>query len=81
MATDEEAARQARARARAGWPGRKLRLDELPEHEVVVGTPGELMGMVTELTLAAWAMRGEALPSYPRAQMPGRILRKAGDGL
>lgn len=78
MATDDEAAR--RARARADWPGRKLRLDELPELELVKGTPGVLVGMVTELTLAAWAMRGEPLPSYARAQMPGRIIRKYGNG-
>ncbi len=80
MATDDESARLARARERAAWPGQKLQLAGLPEHERVAGTPEELLGMVTELTLAAWAMRGEPLPTYSRQQMPGVVLRKRGDG-
>lgn len=47
---------------------------------MVTGTPAELMGMVTELTLAAWAMRGTPLPSYSRKQMPGRVIRTTSDG-
>jgi hypothetical protein len=77
---DDDASRRARAKARASLPGRKLRLEELPEVELVEGLPGDLIGMVTELTRAAWAMSGEPLPRYTRAQMPGRIIRNNGDG-
>ena len=70
-----ETPEEARARARSRWPGRLVRLDDVAELERVEGTPAELIGLVTELTLAAWAMRGEPIPDYPRSEAPGRILR------
>ena len=75
MEPEDRAAKRARAEARARWPGRLARLEELPEVEVVPGTPAERVGMVRELTLAAWAMRGEPLPRYDRHEAPGRLLR------
>lgn len=72
MADDE---RRQRALARSTWVGRVVRLDELPEVELVGGTPSERIGLVRELTLAAWAMRGATIPTYTRAEMPGRVIR------
>lgn len=76
---DEERARRDRARARASWPGRLTTLEDMPEHELVEGSPAELIGMVKTLTLAAWAMRGEPIPDYDRAHMPGRVIRPPKD--
>ena len=38
-------------------------------------TPSARVAMVWELTLDAWASSGEPIPSYVRAQAPGRMLR------
>lgn len=73
---DEEQAREKRARARASWPGSVLRLSEQPDVEIVEGMPSERIGMVRELTLAAWAMSGRPMPRYDRATMPGRVIRR-----
>lgn len=75
MTSDDDRAR--RARARAGWAGQLRRLEDVPDEELVKGTPGELIGLVRELTLAAWAMRGEPIPDYDRRDAPGRVLRRS----
>jgi hypothetical protein len=64
-----------RARARAGWPVVRARLgDEAPD--LLLGIPpAERVAMVWALTLDAWAMRGESIPDYARAQAPGRVVR------
>lgn len=72
---DDDETRARRAAARAGWPGRVGRLEELPEVEVLDGPPGELIAMVRQLTLQAWAMAGKPIPDYDRANMPGRVIR------
>lgn len=71
-----ETARQQRAAARRAWPGGVRRLTDEDGDGRVAGQPGALIGMVTALTLQAWAMRGEPLPRYTRADIPGRVLRK-----
>ncbi len=76
MTDDALAARQQRANERRRlWQGHKTTLERLPEVEVLRGTPGELMALVTELTRMAWALRGEPIPDYPRSSMPGRVIR------
>jgi hypothetical protein len=76
---DRDDERRRRAEARASWPGRVVRLEDLPEVEVLEGDPAQLIAMVTELTMRAWALRGEPLPEYTpeytRAEMPGRVFR------
>lgn len=47
----------------------------MSDEVVVDGAPGELMALVTELTLAAWAMRGEPIPTYERSEAVGRVIR------
>lgn len=76
---DDAEQRATRARDRAHWPGAVRMLKDLPEVELVEGEPGELMAMVTALTLQAWAMRGESLPDYERQTMPGRMIRGGSD--
>jgi hypothetical protein len=52
---------------RSSWPTRKLRRDELPEDELVPGTPGERMMMVWQLTRDAWSFLGlSAEPEFRR---------------
>jgi hypothetical protein len=77
---DDPSARARRAKARASWPGTVMRLGDLPEVEVIDAPPAELMGMVTELTRAAWALMGEPFPAYARSEAPGRIIRSSDDG-
>jgi hypothetical protein len=74
---DEQA--RARAAARAAWPGKKTRLGEGEEDESVIpsgASPSECVAMVWQLTLDAWAMTGTPLPTYTRANMPGRVSRR-----
>lgn len=75
MKDKDAQARLERAKARASWPGKRLTLSDVPELELVAGTPAERIGMVRELTLAAWAMSGRAIPTYTREAMPGRVVR------
>lgn len=51
-------------------------LAELPEVELVDGSPSELMALAFELSEAAWALSGRAMPDYPRDQIPGRLVRR-----
>lgn len=64
--SDDE--REARRRTRGSWPGGLLRLEELPEAELVPGTPSERIAMVTERTRAAWAMKGKPTPVFARSE-------------
>jgi hypothetical protein len=49
---------------RSNWKTQKLRRSELPDDELVPGTPGERMMMVRQLTLDAWSFLG--LTAEPR---------------
>jgi hypothetical protein len=68
--------REARAQARASWPivGHRL-ADEPPE--LLDASPGACVAMVWALTLDAWASTGQPLPTYARAEAPGRMVRGA----
>lgn len=82
---------EERRRARAHWPVRKFRLGEPsageregcasragkePRGDVAGTTVEERVDMVWQLTLDAWASAGWPIPSYPRSEMPVRVLRK-----
>jgi hypothetical protein len=75
LAGMDDAAR-ARASARAQWPGGKARLGEEDASAAPRdASPSELFAMVWRLTMDAWAMTGQPLPTYTRAEMPGRVSR------
>ncbi len=69
-----------RARARSQWPGKVLRLEDEDGGALApAGTsPAELVASVWSLTLDAWALSGRPLPTYTRAEMPGRVVRGRG---
>jgi hypothetical protein len=78
-AVDSEAARKARARARASWTGSLHRLgDEAEPDLLAITTASERVAMVYRLTQDAWAMRGLPVPDYARSEAPGRLVRKHG---
>lgn len=78
---DSEAARKARARARASWTGSLHRLGEEDEPDLLATTTAsERVAMVWRLTRDAWAMRGLPIPDYERSEAPGRLVRKHGSG-
>ena len=79
-ASDASDKRQDRARARASWPGRMSRIEDAEDVGLLDLPPGRLMALVTELTRAAWAMRGASIPDYPRHASPGRIVRPSDRG-
>lgn len=73
-------ARAARARARAEWPGKVTTLEGQLDGAIVRhGTAAERIAMVWRVTLDAFASAGLPMPSYSRADMPGRVIR-ARDG-
>lgn len=74
LSVDEIAARRA---ARASWPGLKTTLAQAPGAEDLraTTTPEQRLGMMWELARGAWAMTGQPLPAYSRADMPGRVIR------
>lgn len=69
--------RAMRAAARAGWAGSKTTLDSQGASEDLSGstTVEQRLGMMWELARGAWALTGEPMPSYNRAETPGRVLR------
>jgi len=76
----DEAARAARAEARAAWPLRRTTLSEQDDAGLVrTGTPAERIAMVWRITLDVWACSGRPMPSYTRAEMPGKFIRGGGD--
>jgi hypothetical protein len=75
-------ARAARARARAHWPGAVTTLVGQADAAIVRhGTASERIAMVWRITLDAFASAGLPLPSYSRADMPGRVLRASDHGV
>ncbi len=72
--------RAKRALARASWTGRVIPLSREGELDGNVGrtTPEERLDMMWQLALDAWASTGEPLPSYSRAETPGRVIRPHG---
>ncbi len=78
MSTDDE--RAQRASRRANWAGTVTTLDDQEDAAIVrTGTPGERIAMVWRVTRDAWASTGQPMPSYTRAEMPGRVIRGGHD--
>ncbi len=75
MSTEDDA-RDARRRARAGWPIRRFALGAEPADDLGDLTPGERVAMVWRLTRDAWATQGGTEPRYARRDAPGRIFRR-----
>jgi hypothetical protein len=72
MSTFEE-----RARARARWPVRTLPLGaEESTDPRDTSTVDERIAWVAALTREQWAFGGLELPTYSRADMPGRVIRR-----
>lgn len=73
-------ARSARARDRADWPGEVTTLADQSDAAIVRhGTAAERIAMLWRITLDAFASSGLKMPSYRRADIPGRVIR-ARDG-
>lgn len=68
---------QARRAARVSWPGLKTTLHEAPGAEDLraTTTPEQRLSMMWELARGAWALTGQPMPDYERANMPGRVIR------
>lgn len=70
-------AARLRASRRASWPGGLTTLSGQTDAAIVRhGTAAERVAMVWRITLDAWATSRRPLPSYARAEMPGRIIRR-----
>jgi hypothetical protein len=58
------------------WPVRRVRLHDAPSDDLsAVTTVAERMAMMWPLALEAWRIAGRPLPSYGRAEVPGRWVR------
>lgn len=76
--SDDSAARAAR---RQHWPIRRYELGSEPDENLSADTTvEERIAMVWRLTLDAWVSGRLPMPTYDRANTPGRILRGARDG-
>jgi len=69
---------ESRAAARRNWQARVYRLGEEPPGDDLsaVTTPEQRIEMVWELTARMWELTGRPFPSYTRAEMPGRVIRR-----
>ena len=64
--------------ARRPWVARVYRLGDEPGDDLSeVSTPEERLAMLAELSRRMWAMTGRPVPAYPRAGMPGHVVRPA----
>ena len=73
MSTAEE-----RRRARAAWPIRKVGLREEPLTDLRDSTTvDERIALVGILTRRQWEFAGLPVPTYTRASMPGRVIRRS----
>lgn len=66
--TDDAAGDRARART-----ARMLAASATPD---IPATPEERVALAAELTRAAWAFSAQPWPSYDRAHMPVRVIRR-----
>jgi hypothetical protein len=72
---DSGEARRRRAEKPREWPIQKYALGAEPELDLTALTPGERVAMVWQLTLDSWASMGAQIPTYTRAEAPGRVIR------
>jgi hypothetical protein len=67
---------ERRAR-RAGWPVRRIALkDEGAVDWRDETSVDERIALVATLTQELWSFMGTPLPTYDRAEMPGRVIRR-----
>ena len=78
--SDERDDFATRAARRANWPVRRYDLGAEPDDEWQGTTVEQRLQMMWRLALDAWASSGQPLPSYERAQIPGKVIRRAHDG-
>ena len=70
---------EERAKARATWPVRVVPLGEEAATDARdTTTADERLRLVAVLTREQWAFSGREIPTYPRADMPGCVLRRGG---
>jgi len=74
----KDASPEARAAARRNWQAHVFRLGEEPPGDDLsaVTTAEQRLEMVWELTAWMWELSGQPLPSYSRADMPVRVIRR-----
>lgn len=77
----DEGTPEARARARAGWPIRRLSLqqDQGTEYLARKTSVEQRLAMMWELAVRSWALGGLVMPDYERAAAPGRVVRSTRD--
>ncbi|HUQ07601.1 MAG TPA: hypothetical protein VM261_34140 [Kofleriaceae bacterium] len=68
-------ARALRAKARKSWPVARARVQDRGSDLLLDVPVAERIAMVWELTLNAYAIRGEPIPAYKRSEAPGRVVR------
>jgi hypothetical protein len=74
MQTEDEARRaRAEQRRRTMVGGRVSAEDDLPP---VGRDVQERLEMLAEISARAWALTGEPVPTWTRAEMPGRVVRR-----
>lgn len=79
MASDSDSF-ELRARARRAWPIRRYDLGSEPSDDLSASTTvEERLNMMWQLTLDAWASTGTPLPTYRRADAPGRVVMSPSD--
>lgn len=62
--------------ARGCWPVRQYRLGEEPGDDLsATTTPEERLAMMWPLTLEAWELSGQPVPSYQRHETPVSVRR------
>ena len=68
---------EERRRARAGWPIRAIPLEEEGRIDPRDATTvDERVALVWTLTRELWAFTGQPIPTYTRAEAPGKIIRR-----
>ena len=66
-----EAAKRARAEARAAWPVETFGLTSVPNDDLSASTtPEARLAMMWPLALEVWGLTGRPLPTYERRHCP-----------
>lgn len=69
----ESASEKSRSK-RGNWEGRLVSMHDTSEIEVLQGEPADLVQLCFELSELAFAMSRQAMPTYLRCEMPGRLV-------
>ncbi|MBM4365114.1 MAG: hypothetical protein FJ102_02790 [Deltaproteobacteria bacterium] len=73
MADPEETAAERAERRRQTWTIRRVPVDEAMQ--AADSTVAQRVARMWQLSIDPWVLRGEPLPAYNRAEMPGRVIR------